>query len=116
MNSKRQYEILFDSRSIPNQETKKIRKYFSDLYFFLLDPTTGKRFLGQAVHIMERLVSEENGNLTAILARCCEVLSPYVPSEGVADLDQVDWQYIGIEYLYPEVFDRFVAFEEIDDD
>jgi hypothetical protein len=109
MNPKRQYYRLFDSRSIPNEETKKIRKYFSDLYLFLFDPITGKPFLGQAVHIMERLVSEENGNLTAILARCREVLSPYVPSEGVADLDQVDWQYIGIEYLYPEVFDRFAT-------
>jgi hypothetical protein len=109
MNPKKHYYRLFDSRSIPNEETKKISSYFSDLYLFLLDPNTGKPFLGQAVHIMERLVSEENGNLTAILARCREALSPYIPSEGVADLDQVDWQYIGIEYLYPEVFDRFAT-------
>lgn len=116
MTPKRQYEILFVSRSLPNEETKKIRKYFSDLYVFLLNPITGEPFLGQAVNIMERLVSEENGNLTAILDRCREALSPYVPSEGVAVLDCVDWQWIGIEYLYPEVFDRFVAFEEIEDD
>ncbi|TRU84799.1 MAG: hypothetical protein EWV76_03765 [Microcystis novacekii Mn_MB_F_20050700_S1] len=109
MNPKKHYYRLFDSRSIPNEETKKIRKYFSDLYFFLLDPITGKPFLGQAVQIMERLVSEENGNLTAILGRCREVLSHYVPSEGVADLDRVDWQWIGIEYLYPEAFNCFTS-------
>jgi hypothetical protein len=116
MNPKRHYYRLFDSRSIPNEETKKICKYFSDLYLFLLDPNTGKPFLGQAVNVIERLVSEENGNLTAILARCREALSPYIPQSLVADLDRVDWQWIGIEYLYPEVFDGFVTSEGFEDD
>lgn len=66
MNPKEQYEEAFASkfRQNYNEDTKKISSYFSDLYFLLYDPTTGKPDrIGQAVNVMERLVIEENGNL-----------------------------------------------------
>lgn len=107
MSPKEHYCQLFHSRSTPNEETRKVKRYFSDLYLFIPDPNTGELFLGQAVHVLERIVIEENGDLTAILDRCRDALSPYIPSEGIADLDQVDWQWIGIEYLYSEVFNQF---------
>lgn len=109
MNAKQQYELLFDSHfgKCPNEETAKVCDYLSDRHFLLSDPTTGKPFLGQAVDVMEQLVNEENGNLEEILARTRGGLSPYIPIEGVTDLDAVDWEWVGIEYLCTEVFDAF---------
>ena len=54
---------------------------------------------------MRELALEHDGNLEAILAKTQETLTPLMPP-SLCDFDRVDWDYIGLNYLWGEVFDE----------
>jgi hypothetical protein len=61
--------------------------------------------LGQAAHFMRELALENDGDLAVILLKTRETLEPLMPP-NLADFDNVDWDYIGVWYLWGEVFDE----------
>lgn len=107
MTTKDQYYQIFRSAKKPTDpDTLAVLNYFGndDKYFFI-NSIDGRSFLGQAAHFMRELVLENDGDLTLILAKTRETLEPLMPS-NIADCDKVDWNYIGLDYLWGEVFDE----------
>lgn len=107
MTTKEQYRERFSSHPKPtDSDTLAVISYFGndDKYFFI-NSIDGRSFLGQAAHFMRELVLETDGNLEAILAKTRQVLEPLMPS-NIADFDKVDWNFVGLTYLWGECFDE----------
>lgn len=107
MTTKQEYYQIFRSAKKPTDpDTLAVLAYFGndDKYFFL-NSVDGRSFLGQAAHFMRELVLENDGDLTVILSKTQETLEPLMPL-GIADFDRVDWHWIGLNFLWGEVFDE----------
>ena len=107
MTTKQEYRERFSSYPKPTDpDTLAVLNYFGDddKYFFI-NSIDGRSFLGQAAHFMRELVLENDGDLTLILAKTQETLTPLMPL-GIADFDRVDWNFLGLWYLWGEVFDE----------
>ncbi len=107
MTTKQEYYRIFRSAKKPTDpDTLAVLAYFGndDKYFFL-NSVDGRSFLGQAAHFMRELCLENSGNLEAILAKTQAVLEPLMPS-NIADCDNVNWHWIGLNFLWGEVFDE----------
>jgi hypothetical protein len=100
------YKLLASIKKPTDPDTLAVLKYFGDddKYFFI-NSIDGRSFLGQAAHFMRELALENDGDLAVILAETRETLTPLMPL-GIADFDNVDWDYIGLYYLWGEVFDE----------
>lgn len=107
MTTKEQYRERFSSHPKPTDpDTLKVLDYFGndDKYFFI-NSIDGRSFLGQAAHFMRELCLENSGNLEAILAKTQETLEPLCPP-NLCDFDKVDWDWIGLNFLWGELFDE----------
>ncbi|MCA2939617.1 MAG: hypothetical protein IM319_10810 [Microcystis sp. M113S1] len=107
MTTKQEYYKIFKSTLKPtDSDTLKVLNYFgNDDKFFFINSIDGRSFLGQAAHFMRELALEHNGDLAVILAKTQETLEPLMPS-NIADCDKVSWDYIGLYYLWGEIFDE----------
>jgi hypothetical protein len=107
MTTKQEYRERFSSYPKPTDpDTLKVLDYFGndDKYFFI-NSIDGRSFLGQAAHFMRELVLENDGDLAVILAETRETLTPLMPS-NIADCDRVNWNWIGLNFLWGEIFDE----------
>ena len=107
MTTKQEYRERFSSCPKPTDpDTLAVLAYFGtdDKYFFL-NSIDGRSFLGQAAHFMRELALENDGNLDKILAKTRETLEPLCPP-NLCDFDGVNWVYVGLNYLWGEVFDE----------
>ncbi|GCA94310.1 hypothetical protein [Microcystis aeruginosa] len=107
MTTKEQYYQRLSSAKKPtDSDTLAVISYFGndDKYFFL-NSVDGRSFLGQAAHFMRELCLENDGNLEAILSKTQAVLEPLMPS-NIADFDKVNWDFVGLWYLWGECFDE----------
>ncbi len=107
MTTKQQYYKLLASAKKPTDpDTLAVLNYFGDddKYFFI-NSIDGRSFLGQAAHFMRELALENDGNLETILSKTRETLEPLMPS-NIADCDNVDWDWIGLNFLWGECFDE----------
>jgi hypothetical protein len=107
MTTKEQYYQRLRSLKKPTDpDTLKVLDYFGndDKYFFI-NSIDGRSFLGQAAHFMRELALENDGNLETILSKTQEALEPLMPS-NIANCDRVNWDYIGLYYLWGEIFDE----------
>jgi hypothetical protein len=107
MTTKQEYRERFSSYPKPTDpDTLAVLRYFGndDKYFFL-NSIDGRSFLGQAAHFMRELVLENDGDLAVILSKARETLTPLMPL-GIADCDKVNWDYVGLYYLWGEIFDE----------
>ncbi len=107
MTTKEQYYQIFSSTPKPTDtDTLAVLAYFGndDKYFFI-NSIDGRSFLGQAAHFMRELCLENDGSLETILAKTQETLTPLMPS-NIADFDRVDWDFVGLNFLWGEVFDE----------
>ena len=104
---KEQYYQRFRSLKKPNDpDTLAVLSYFgNDDRFGYINSLDGRSFLGQSGHFMRELCLEHDGNLEKILSKTRETLTPLMPS-NIADFDKVDWVFIGLNYLWGEVFDE----------
>ena len=107
MTTKEQYYQRLSSTPKPTDpDTLAVLRYFgNDDKFFFLNSIDGRSFLGQAAHFMRELALENDGDLAVILAKTQETLTPLMPL-GIADFDNVDWRWIGLNFLWGEVFDE----------
>jgi hypothetical protein len=107
MTTKQEYYKLFASAKKPTDpDTLAVLRYFgNDDKFFFINSIDGRSFLGQAAHFMRELALETDGDLTVILSKTQETLTPLMPL-GIADFDNVDWVYVGLNYLWGECFDE----------
>ena len=107
MTTKEQYYQRLSSAKKPTDpDTLAVLAYFGndDKYFFI-NSIDGRSFLGQAAHFMRELCLENDGNLETILAKTRETLEPLCPP-NLADFDRVDWDFVGLTFLWGEVFDE----------
>ncbi|NCR24134.1 MAG: hypothetical protein GPJ27_20580 [Microcystis aeruginosa L111-01] len=107
MTTKQEYYQIFRSTPKPtDSDTLKVLDYFGndDKYFFI-NSVDGRSFLGQAAHFMRELALENGGDLAVILAKTRETLEPLMPS-NIANCDRVNWDWIGLNFLWGEVFDE----------
>ena len=107
MTTKQEYYKLFASAKKPTDpDTLKVLDYFGndDKYFFI-NSIDGRSFLGQAAHFMRELALENDGDLAVILAETRETLEPLMPP-NLVDCDWVNWDYVGLYFLWGEVFDE----------
>ena len=107
MTTKQEYYQIFRSTPKPTDtDTLAVLNYFGDddKYFFI-NSVDGRSFLGQAAHFMRELVLENDGDLAVILAKTRETLEPLMAS-NIADCDNVDWHWIGLNFLWGELFDE----------
>jgi len=107
MTTKHEYYQIFRSTPKPNDpDTLAVLAYFGDdNRYWYINSLDGRSFLGQSGHFMRELALEHGGNLDRILSKTRETLEPLMPS-NIADFDRVDWDYIGLNYLWGEVFDE----------
>ena len=110
MTTKEQYYQIFSSTKKPTDpDTLAVLSYFgNDNRFWYINSLDGRSFLGQSGHFMRELCLENDGNLETILTKTRETLEPLCPP-NLADFDRVDWDFVGLTYLWGECFD------EIDD-
>jgi hypothetical protein len=107
MTTKQEYRERFSSYPKPtDSDTLAVLNYFGndDKYFFI-NSIDGRSFLGQAAHFMRELALENDGDLTVILSKTQETLTPLMPP-NLVDCDKVSWDYIGLYYLWGEIFDE----------
>jgi hypothetical protein len=107
MTTKEQYYQIFRSTPKPTDpDTLKVLDYFGndDKYFFI-NSIDGRSFLGQSGHFMRELALEHNGDLAVILAKTQETLEPLMPP-NLCDFERVNWDFVGLNYLWGEVFDE----------
>ena len=107
MTTKQQYYQRLSSAKKPTDpDTLAVLNYFGDddKYFFI-NSIDGRSFLGQSGHFMRELVLENDGDLTLILSKTQETLEPLIPP-NLCDFDRVNWDYIGLWYLWGECFDE----------
>ncbi len=107
MTTKEQYYQRLSSTPKPTDpDTLAVLNYFgNDDKFWYINSLDGRSFLGQAAHFMRELVLENDGNLTLILSKTQETLTALMPP-NLCDCDNVDWVYVGLNYLWGEVFDE----------
>jgi hypothetical protein len=107
MTTKEQYYKLFASAKKPTDpDTLAALEYFgNDDKFFFINSIDGRSFLGQAAHFMRELALENDGDLAVILAETRETLEPLMPP-NLVDCDWVNWDYVGLYFLWGEVFDE----------
>jgi hypothetical protein len=107
MTTKEQYYQRLRSLKKPTDpDTLAVLNYFGDDdKFFFLNSIDGRSFLGQAAHFMRELALENDGDLAVILLKTRETLEPLMPS-NIADCDNVDWHWIGLNFLWGECFDE----------
>ena len=107
MTTKQEYYRIFRSTPKPTDpDTLKVLEYFGDdNRYWYINSLDCRSFLGQAAHFMRELVLENDGDLAVILAKTQETLEPLMPP-NLCDFDKVDWVYIGLNYLWGEVFDE----------
>jgi hypothetical protein len=107
MTTKQEYYKLFASAKKPTDpDTLKVLDYFgNDDKYWYINSLDCRSFLGQAAHFMRELALENDGDLAVILLKTRETLEPLMPP-NLADFDNVDWDYIGVWYLWGEVFDE----------
>lgn len=100
------YQILRSTPKPTDRDTLAVLAYFgNDNRYWYINSLDGRSFLGQSGHFMRELCLENDGNLDRILAKTQETLEPLMPS-NIADFDRVDWEWIGLNYLWGEVFDE----------
>ena len=107
MTTTQEYYKLFASTKKPTDtDTLAVLTYFGDdNRYWYINSLDGRSFLGQSGHFMRELVLENDGDLTVILAKTQETLTALMPP-GIADCDRVDWNYIGLNFLWGECFDE----------
>ena len=100
------YKLLASAKKPTDPDTLAVLRYFgNDDKFFFLNSTDGRSFLGQAAHFMRELALENGGDLAVILSKARETLEPLMPP-NLVDCDKVSWDYIGLYYLWGEIFDE----------
>ena len=107
MTTKQEYYQIFRSAKKPNDpDTLKVLNYFGDENrYWYINSLDCRYFLGQSGHFMRELVLETDGDLTVILSKTQETLEPLCPP-NLCDFDKVDWVYIGLNFLWGELFDE----------
>jgi hypothetical protein len=107
MTTKQEYRERFSSYPKPTDpDTLAVLEYFGDdNRYWYINSLDCRSFLGQAAHFMRELVLENDGNLTLILSKTQETLTALMPP-NLCDCDNVDWVYVGLNYLWGEVFDE----------
>jgi hypothetical protein len=107
MTTKEQYYKLFASAKKPTDpDTLAVLSYFGDDdKYWYINSLDCRSFLGQSGHFMRELVLEHDGDLTVILSKTRETLTPLMPP-NLCDLDRVNWDFVGLNYLWGEVFDE----------
>ncbi|MCA2653026.1 hypothetical protein [Microcystis sp. M061S2] len=107
MTTKQEYYQIFRSAKKPTDpDTLAVLTYFGDdNRYWYINSLDCRSFLGQSGHFMRELVLETGGNLETILAKTRETLEPLMPS-NIADCDEVDWHWIGLNFLWGELFDE----------
>jgi hypothetical protein len=107
MTTKKQYYQRLRSLKKPTDpDTLAVLEYFGDdNRYWYINSLDGRSFLGQAAHFMRELALETDGDLTVILSKTQETLTPLMPL-GIADFDNVDWHWIGLNFLWGEIFDE----------
>jgi hypothetical protein len=107
MTTKEQYYQRLRSLKKPTDpDTLAVLKYFGDDdKYWYINSVDGRSFLGQAAHFMRELALETDGDLAVILSKTQETLTPLMPP-NLVDCDNVDWVYVGLYYLWGEIFDE----------
>ena len=107
MTTKEQYYQRLSSTPKPTDpDTLKVLEYFGDdNRYWYINSLDCRSFLGQSGHFMRELCLESNGNLEAILSKTRETLTPLMPP-NLCDFDRVDWNFVGLNYLWGECFDE----------
>ena len=107
MTTKEQYYQIFRSAKKPTDpDTLAVLNYFgNDDKYWYINSLDCRSFLGQSGHFMRELVLETDGDLMVILSKTQETLEPLCPP-NLADFDQVDWHWIGLNFLWGECFDE----------
>ena len=107
MTTKQEYYQIFRSAKKPTDpDTLAVLNYFgNDDKYWYINSVDCRSFLGQSGHFMRELVLETDGDLTVILSKTQETLTPLMPL-GIADFDNVDWHWIGLNFLWGECFDE----------
>lgn len=107
MTTKHEYYRIFRSAKKPTDtDTLAVLNYFGDdNRYWYINSLDGRSFLGQAAHLMRELALETDGDLTLILNKTRETLEPLMPS-NIADFNRIDWDFIGLNFLWGEVFDE----------
>ena len=107
MTTKEQYYQRLRSIKKPTDpDTLKVLDYFGDdNRYWYINSLDCRSFLGQSGHFMRELVLENDGDLTVILAKTRETLEPLIPP-NLCDFDNVNWDFVGLWYLWGEVFDE----------
>lgn len=107
MTTKQEYRERFSSYPKPTDpDTLAVISYFGDdNRYWYINSLDCRSFLGQSGHFMRELVLENDGNLEAILTKTQETLEPLCPP-NLADFDEVDWHWIGLNFLWGELFDE----------
>ena len=107
MTTKQEYRERFSSYPKPTDpDTLAVLDYFGDdNRYWYINSLDCRSFLGQSGHFMRELVLETGGDLTVILAKTRETLEPLCPP-NLCDFDRVDWDWIGLNFLWGELFDE----------
>ena len=107
MTTKQEYYKLFASAKKPTDpDTLAVLEYFGDdNRYWYINSLDCRSFLGQSGHFMRELALENDGDLAVILSKTQETLTPLMPL-GIADFDNVDWHWIGLNFLWGEIFDE----------
>ncbi|MCA2504773.1 MAG: hypothetical protein IM550_06540 [Microcystis sp. M54BS1] len=107
MTTKQEYYRIFRSTKKPNdRDTLAVLSYFgNDNRYWYINSLDGRSFLGQSGHFMRELCLEHDGNLEKILSKTRETLEPLMPP-NLCDFDRVNWDYVGLNYLWGECFDE----------
>ena len=107
MTTKQEYYQRLRSLKKPNDpDTLKVLEYFGDdNRFWYINSLDCRSFLGQSGHFMRELALETDGNLDKILAKTRETLGPLCPP-NLCDFDNVNWDFVGLWYLWGELFDE----------
>ena len=107
MTTKQEYYQIFRSTKKPTDpDTLAVLSYFGDdNRYWYINSLDCRSFLGQSGHFIRELALENSGNLEAILSKTRSVLEPLMPS-NIADFDRVNWDFVGLWYLWGEIFDE----------
>ncbi|ROI06092.1 hypothetical protein ACLB6K_24830 (plasmid) [Microcystis aeruginosa FACHB-524] len=107
MTTKEQYYQRLRSLKKPTDpDTLAVISYFGDdNRYWYINSLDCRSFLGQSGHFMRELVLETGGDLTVILSKTQETLTPLMPP-NLCDFDKVDWNFVGLNFLWGECFDE----------
>ena len=100
------YQRLRSLKKPTDPDTLAVLNYFGDdNRYWYINSLDCRSFLGQSGHFMRELCLENGGDLTVILAKTQAVLEPLCPP-NLCDFDNVDWHWIGLNFLWGECFDE----------